>query len=321
MKFIFKALIRIKPTLPRISLTFRYTLELTITKTLITLIELTLYPSINHWELQVKKMKKLHSLFAIITLLLASAASMASEISLLNARILQTGSAGGGSVYTGEVTGHLLVENLTYHKEIDIFWNKAGSEEEWQVTPAYYLGPSEIDGYEVWKFDDIPLFWSGVFCTRYLWETHCTTEANPSVQFAIRYRANGSEYWDNNNWNDYVVERKAPLLLDNELIVDSARIGTLIGCEDPCKGFFGNVLVKNLAYDKNVTVFFSVNGAEWLTAPAIFDKMVSEEFERWKWEINVTDNLPVVFIEYAVRYEVNGETYWDNNYLLNYRVD
>ncbi len=266
-------------------------------------------------------MKTLHMLLAFIALSFTSMASTANEITLLNARILQTGSAGGGSVYSGVVTGHLLVKNIAYQKEVDIFWSKPGPEEEWQVTPAYYLGPSEIDGFEIWKFDDIPLSWSGVFCTRYLWETHCTTEANPSVQFAVRYRANGSEYWDNNNWNDYLVARKAPLLLDNELIVDSAVIRPLPECESPCKGFTGNVLINNMAYDKTVTVFFSIDGSEWLTHEATFDKMLNDEQERWKWEIDVTDNLPITFIEYAVRYQVDGQTFWDNNYQLNYRVD
>jgi len=84
------------------------------------------------------------------------------------------------------------------------------------------------------------------------------------------------------------------------------------------------VYVKNLGYHKNIEIVYTTdNGATWNTASAsyktTFVNNPDKTDELWSAEFDVPAGTTEV--EYAVKYEVNGQTYWDNNFGENYKTN
>lgn len=89
--------------------------------------------------------------------------------------------------------------------------------------------------------------------------------------------------------------------------------------------YVGYIAVKNLAYDKKVTAHYNYTGAEqttvWNDIAATYVRTNPlDGNEIWKFETPSTFNhYGFGEIQYAIKYEVNGQTYWDNNGGKNYR--
>lgn len=87
-------------------------------------------------------------------------------------------------------------------------------------------------------------------------------------------------------------------------------------------GAEGYVEVANISPDKTVTIHYSADGVEWKDAPAEYFKPTQGNYEAWKFK---TDTFSIgmrgsAAIQFAIKYEVNGQTYWDNNSGANYVV-
>lgn len=66
--------------------------------------------------------------------------------------------------------------------------------------------------------------------------------------------------------------------------------------------------VKNIAYEKKVTIHYSsYNG--WVDEPARYVKSLGDGYEIWEATVGVMGGF-----EYAIKYEVDGKTFWDNNW-------
>lgn len=90
-------------------------------------------------------------------------------------------------------------------------------------------------------------------------------------------------------------------------------------------GFTGNVEVANLGYAKNVTVHYTTDDVNWYDAEAQYVGPTSSTHEKWNFAIStssLTKDHPELrdlnFVRFAIKYTVNGNTYWDNNNSLNY---
>lgn len=87
-------------------------------------------------------------------------------------------------------------------------------------------------------------------------------------------------------------------------------------------GATGYVEVENLAYDKNITIHYSFDGNEWFDTAAEYYRPTYGNYEAWTFE--TTGKYPTyrgsVTVQFAIKYEVNGQTYWDNNNGNNYTV-
>ncbi|HEX3017561.1 MAG TPA: hypothetical protein VHP31_06885 [Caproicibacter sp.] len=83
-------------------------------------------------------------------------------------------------------------------------------------------------------------------------------------------------------------------------------------------GYTGYVAIKNLAYEKNVTIHYTNNGSDWHDAAASYVKADPNDPDYEIWQFSFL--MPGSPLTFAVEYQVNGQTYWDNNDGNNYYV-
>ncbi len=78
-----------------------------------------------------------------------------------------------------------------------------------------------------------------------------------------------------------------------------------------------DVKVKNIAYDKKVTIHGkNVLTGEWFDVQAQYISTLDDGYELWRaYPVSYSKDF-----EFAIKYEVNGNTYWDNNNGNNYIV-
>ena len=87
-------------------------------------------------------------------------------------------------------------------------------------------------------------------------------------------------------------------------------------------------LVANLGYAKQVSAHIKKADGSWVDFPLNFVRSTGANKEVWAAQYYIqswgggTNNLPPTgdIIEFAIKYQVNGQTYWDNNGSLNYKL-
>lgn len=84
--------------------------------------------------------------------------------------------------------------------------------------------------------------------------------------------------------------------------------------------------VKNLAYNKVVVISHEMSDGSWKDFPLSYISSSTDNTEIWSanFTINSYDQTnPLLFFadEFVVRYDVNGQRYWDNNNNSNYKMD
>lgn len=85
----------------------------------------------------------------------------------------------------------------------------------------------------------------------------------------------------------------------------------------------GYVEVLNLGYVKNVTIHYSNdNGSTWQDVAATYYKPTHGNYEAWKFvtPVKSVGMRSGASFDFAIKYQVNGQTYWDNNNGENYYV-
>ncbi|RUT31640.1 hypothetical protein EJP77_09610 [Paenibacillus zeisoli] len=91
-------------------------------------------------------------------------------------------------------------------------------------------------------------------------------------------------------------------------------------------GFSGDVEVANLGPVKNVTIHYTTNNTTWYDTAASYVGPTDSSHEKWHFGIFTNDATNAAhaelknlsFIKFAIKYDVNGQTYWDNNGSANY---
>lgn len=78
------------------------------------------------------------------------------------------------------------------------------------------------------------------------------------------------------------------------------------------------VQVQNLGYDKSVSLHYKLSTSDtWEDANGSYVATLQDGTEIWEVDLGGFFGE----IEYAVKYEVNGQTYWDNNNQNNYTLE
>ena len=103
----------------------------------------------------------------------------------------------------------------------------------------------------------------------------------------------------------------------------SSRINSKYGFN--WQSFSATAVVENLAYAKNVQLYFKDRTGEWATADFAFDGIINHNLQRWSISFQETLTSPYLSqealdLEFVLRYEVAGQVYWDNNLGQNYHL-
>ena len=228
----------------------------------------------------------------------------ADEVRLLKAR--SSVSSRYGMVWQ-DITYTLVVKNLAYEKFVYV--HEKQPDGTWLDLPGSYVGPAS-NGFEIWKV------------TKQYASYGTDPQPTRDLEFVPRFVVGGTSYWDNNGGANYHLGRNdGPLLNGTHVLVDSSYWrdnGDLDVSID----------VQNLAYSKSVTVVYTTDG--WATSHEAAAQYVSgytyaysyilspnaKGVERWQAHIPAISGNVLLFY---VRYEVNGQTYWDSNFGYNYQ--
>jgi len=78
---------------------------------------------------------------------------------------------------------------------------------------------------------------------------------------------------------------------------------------------FGYIEVANLGSNKQVSLVYQMDNGEWRELPATYHAPTHDNLEAWFFRTpNYTPStLRSIPIRFALKYTVNGVTYWDNN--------
>ncbi len=208
------------------------------------------------------------------------------------------------------------VKNLAYHKEVDVLCELTDGT--WKFFPLSFSNSTQ-EGTEIWsgtaKRSNIP----------YL------VESGFKGKYAVRYKVNGQEYWDNNNGQNYEITGVAGRYLSEGINVSVYNSNLYQYTGSQSASLFIDVDVKNLNYKKDVEVVYTTDG--WKTsnkAKLNFQSYFTvgpkqmlispNRFGVEKWSVSINLPTSVQIVDYAIVYRVNGQEYWDNNFGKNYRV-
>ncbi len=215
----------------------------------------------------------------------------------------------GTSTFFVSLRGNIQIAPLNPSKVVRVHYSiNHGS---WASTPAYWV-KNNADGTEVWGINIL----LGQETKNGGW-----VDGPYDVEFAIEYQVNGASYWDNNggfgiNYKVGTRQTTTPwhyvALSRSVLIQESDYYNS--------GGFGGSVFLKDLGYAKAVKIVYTtdrwahthVAGLQYIWSP-------QPGIQGWDWYISSsTGTLISDTVEYAISYEVNGVTIWDNNFGRNY---
>ena len=92
----------------------------------------------------------------------------------------------------------MLIENLAYHKLVEVHW--AGEDGVWHTLRADYHSSTGTNR-EVWR-------------AQATFNSSDDASLPGDVEFALRYRVLGEEYWDKNDLSNYFSNADSGVLLD-----------------------------------------------------------------------------------------------------------
>lgn len=222
-----------------------------------------------------------------------AALSMIIAILGANASLTANASTTDVSLYSSEVyfckygivqrVVYVKTDANSYDQKVTIHYNPLEGQA-WEDTEAEYF-TTLSDGSKLWKAS--------------------FNSYNP--EYAIKYEANGETIWDNNGGMNYTNENlgTAPVTVNRG-------------------GFFTlgynriYATLQNYAYDKDVVVRYTMdNWNTYTDIPMSYDSTNANGTENWVATL-YSDSFNFSGFEYCVCYEVNGQTYWANNFNQNY---
>ncbi|HBD94297.1 MAG TPA: endonuclease [Spirochaetia bacterium] len=208
----------------------------------------------------------------------------------------------------------IKVKNAGFEKQV-VIHHSINTLGPWVDLTADYVGPAET-GYEIWALNDYRSF--------------SYADEILGKEFVVKYVVNGQTYWDNNAGKNYSMGYLDGTYLNPNLNVLQAG-ASFYGVGTSPSTFYVNADVRNIGYNKTVKVVYSFDN--WATTYtenlkfADFYQVGYSQFvespnvhniERWRKSITVPAD--VENLEYAIAYDVNGSTQWDNNYGNNYKM-
>lgn len=204
----------------------------------------------------------------------------------------------------------LRVADLAYDKQVEVWWR--GEDGAWRLLPAEFH--YAVDGYEVWQ-------------AQATFDLGDKQSLPGNVRFALRYRAAGTEQWDNNNGRDYQVDADSGVLTPEDTAV--VNIGHRPHLELGQKTLPVTVAIDRSLRPRRVFVRWSSDGWQSYRDTAC-------SYARTHWDVQYHSNArnPNQYgravwhgrinvggaqrVAYAIACETKSGTVWDNNYGANY---
>jgi hypothetical protein len=194
----------------------------------------------------------------------------------------------------------VLVENLAFAKQVRILAHDSSG---WNFYPCSFSS-STPENTEIWGGGTIDI---------------------AIDQFVVEYQVQGQTFWDNNGGANYFLDAEASFGTEGIGTVALNPFVQLYYTSLDASGRLNvNVFVKNVAFAKNVGIVFTTDG--WATnhvatgfyqqgfPPAGIPSQPPAEL----WNIAPLVG-PGAHGEFAIFYDVNGNTFWDNNLNANYK--
>lgn len=253
-------------------------------------------------------------LAAIIFTALQSA--QAKEVELL------TGWANKYSSLYCNMTALVKVKNLGFNKKIKFHalltngeWGDLEGDDYYQTVRCNYVYTA-ADGDEIWSIS--------------VWKNGLNQGAYYAGEFVIKYEVNGQTYWDNNNGKNYHVGHGIKnkdfyvcyIAKDCNVIQSASHRYQRFNKEkneDEVISYI-HVRTKDIGNSKKVKIVYTTDN--WQTTKITLAKRSTLPYDNYSdlhWEnemiLTVEENEN---FEYAIAFEVDGDTFWDNNYGMNY---
>jgi hypothetical protein len=213
----------------------------------------------------------------------------------------EAGSAPSGTgSFTYFTNFRVVVENLAFAKIVGI-WGRNAFSGVWSLFPCSF-DRSVPNNLEVWR-------------------AHVSsTEID---MFDARYEVLGNVHWDNNGGFNYGLDNAAAHTDGIGTAVIDPNVLAVAWGVDPGGMLNVEVLVKNLAFVKQVAIVYTVNNwATFANAFGVFQRgfppaTTAHQIQAEQWRVSV-GLTPGASGKFAVFYVVGGATYWDNNFGLDY---
>jgi len=218
-----------------------------------------------------------------------------------------------------------VVENLAYDKKVQLMYRSEDGG--WTAEDLSYSG-SLGDDLETWALS----------INRNINGPYSDGPAL-DLEFVLRYEVAGEIYWDNNLTGNYFITAGSGEYTPKSLVVDTASARAPYdydynGNTGHVNGYLSvDVILQNYAMYKNVEIHYSYDN--WQTTLVGNASFVSGRYKGYSWVGYPNSNNIEVWnfytagpeaqgnadtLQFAVKYTVDGQVYWDNNYGQNYSL-
>jgi maltose 6'-phosphate phosphatase len=207
----------------------------------------------------------------------------------------------------------VLVENLGFNKQVDIVW--AGEDGVWHTLAARFYS-KRGENQELW-------------IAEIKFQESAKKPLPGTIQFSLRYRVNGKEFWDNNNGWNYASEADSGVKVIGNVPV--LNVGFVDRLTDTQKSIPVTIAInQSLAAKKVVIHWTKDNWQHTFLTPCFLKK------DHWQKSAGSAADNPNQFgigiwagrlkfgdafrVQYCIACEVKEQTLWDNNGGHNYVI-
>ncbi len=265
-------------------------------------------------------MKKIVAILVMVTVIALSACSVAgvnekptlggkisgiagfgegTQVKLLSAKVIPTG------FQTYDIKGNVEVQKGSA-PQVVVHYVAPGvnGNENWYDVNAVYVKDSGDK--EIWAF--------------VIEGMNESVDPDGYARFAVKYIANGTEYWDNNGGYDYWLSFDDMIAFGKDNVELDYAYYTVGPSYNPYPPqFTGYVYVKDLFYEKDLTIKYTTNN--WVDVIELKGHYQSEEgLDGEVWWFSVVLPYAAANVEFAVNYSTPANNDWDNNLGDNYII-
>ncbi len=213
-----------------------------------------------------------------------------------------------------ELIFFIQVKDISYDKQIDVLW--AGEDGVWQTLPACFYS-QQHDGRQYW--------WA-----RATFHLTANRSLPGNIQFGLRYRVSGQEFWDNNRGCNYDSQADSGIQLGSSKRIHN--IGFKNQLKDGQKSVPVTIAINQSIHAESVTIHWTLDNWQHTRKTACYcknnywDRVAKSNarnpnqygIQLWYGRLKTADAFR---LQYCISCEGSaGESLWDNNEGSNYVV-